>query len=252
MKFSTETLMAYADGELDAATRAHIEAEMGRDAELAEQVAVHIEQREALQAKLRAAFSGALQEEVPERLLAAAEATPATQATVVDLARHRERQGRETRQRSWPQWAALAASVLLGVVIGRAMFAVERDPFVTEGGLMFARGALDTALTEQAGGATNHETHIEIGVSYRAKGGEYCRTFTLKDAQALGGLACRRGSQWTIDALTRTKADASGAYRMAGAAVPALILGLVEDTIAGDPLDAEQEAEARKRGWEGP
>ena len=115
---------------------------------------------------------------------------------------------------------------------------------------MLARGTLETALTEQRGGSTNRETRIELGVSYLAKNGEYCRTFTLKDAQALAGLACRRDSQWTIDALTRTKPDASGAYRMAGAAVPALILGVVEDTIAGDPLDAEQETDARERGWE--
>jgi hypothetical protein len=32
--------------------------------------------------------------------------------------------------------------------------------------------------------------------------------------------------------------------------VPALILGIVEDTIAGDPLDAEQEAEALERQWQ--
>jgi anti-sigma factor RsiW len=35
MKFSNEILMAYADGELDAALRAQIETEMKRDPELA-------------------------------------------------------------------------------------------------------------------------------------------------------------------------------------------------------------------------
>lgn len=252
MKFSTEILMAYADGELDAATRAHIEAEMEQDTELAEAVALQIERRQALQAKLRAAFSGALQEEVPDRLIAATEATPADERPqVADLARRREeRHAHDARRWSWPRSAALAASVLLGVVIGRVLFTTDHGPFVTEGGRMLARGALETALTEQRGGSTNRETHIELGVSYLAKSGEYCRTFTLQDAQALAGLACRRDSRWAIDALTRTKADAPSAYRMAGAAVPALILGLVEDTIAGDPLDAERETEARERGWQ--
>ena len=35
MKFSDETLMAYADGELDAATRAAIEDEMAHDPQIA-------------------------------------------------------------------------------------------------------------------------------------------------------------------------------------------------------------------------
>jgi hypothetical protein len=256
MKWATETLMAYADGELDAATRAQIEADMEQDAELADAVAAQLEQREALQAKLRAAFNDALQEDVPDRLIAATEATPPIAGPeVIDLARRRvERESRTERRWSWPQWSAvggaIAASVLLGVIVGRVTLTGGEDPFVTQQGRMLAQGALDSALTEQAGGSTDRETGIQLGVSYLAKNGDYCRTFTLKDEQPLAGLACRRNSQWTIDALARTRADASGPYRMAGAEVPALILGLVEDTIAGDPLDAEQEAEARQRGWE--
>ncbi len=252
MKFSTETLMAYADGELDAQTRAEIEAAMRDDAALADVVALHAEQREALQAKLRAAFNGALQEDIPARLLDAVEATPAARTPdVIDLSlRRADQQTRAGRSWSWPLWGAIAATLLLGVMVGRLTSTGGEDPFVAEHGRMLARGALDTALSEQSSGATDRATGIQIGVSYLAKNGDYCRTFTLKDEQVLAGLACRREARWTIDALTRTKADASGAYRMAGAAVPALILGLVEDTIAGEPLDAEQEAEARGRGWE--
>jgi anti-sigma factor RsiW len=45
MKFSNEILMAYADGELDAALRAQIETEMKRDPELARAVGIQIPQR---------------------------------------------------------------------------------------------------------------------------------------------------------------------------------------------------------------
>lgn len=250
MKWTTETLMAYADGELDAQTRAQIEAEMAQDAELAAAVGAQLAQRNALQAKLRNAFSGALQEEVPERLLAAVQTSPPAAAPVVDLGQHRaERAPRAPRSWSWPHWGAIAASVLLGVIVGRVSL-TSNDLFVTKQGRMLARGALDAALTTQGGGNIDRETGIRLGVSYLAKSGDYCRTFTLEDVQPLAGLACRHDAQWSIDALTRTKADGSGTYRMAGAAVPALILGLVEDTIAGDPLDAEQEADARQRGWE--
>lgn len=251
MKWPIETLMAYADGELDAATRAQIEADMEHDAQLAEAVALQLEQRDALQAKLRAAFNGALQEEVPERLIAAAESEPVAAPDVVDLAQRRaQKQMPASKAWSWPQGLAIAASVLLGVAVGRATLMGKVDPFVTQQGRMLAQGPLDSALTQQTGGQIDRATGIQIGVSYLAKNGDYCRTFTLKDQQTIAGLACRREAAWTIDALTRTRADASGGYRMAGAEVPALILGMVEDSIAGDPLDAEQEQEARERGWE--
>jgi hypothetical protein len=254
MRFSDETLMAYADGELDAETRAAVDAAMANDPDLADAIALTIENRHALQAKLHGAFDGALTEEVPARLVSAAQKVivPApAPAPVADLATAREAARASTTARwSLPQWGAIAASLVVGVLVGRVAFDRGKEPFVLDQGRMTAQAALDSALSSQAGGAVNRETGIQIGVSYLAKSGEYCRTFIVRDTQALGGLACRRNQRWAIDALTPTKADASGAYRMAGAAVPALILGLVEDTIAGDPLDAEQEAEARERQWQ--
>lgn len=252
MKFSNEILMAYADGELDAALRAQIEMEMERDPALADAVRIQIRQREELQAKLRTAFNSALQEGVPERLIAATEATPSiTSSTVAELAlRRAEKPLRASHRWTWPQWAAIAASLLLGVFAGRATLFGSDEPFVAGQGRMLAHGALDSALTEQSSGSIDPETDIQVGVSYFAKGGHYCRTFTFKDEQALAGIACRRDSQWAIDVLMRTNVDASGAYRMAGGTVPPLILSMVEDTIAGEPLDAEQESEARAHGWE--
>ena len=252
MRFSEETLMAYADGELDAEMRSAVEAQMADNADLADAVALQIENRHALQAKLRAAFDGALSEELPPRLLSAARAEPVSSASepATSTAASGETP-RSTRSRwSWLHWTVIVASLVIGLLVGSFVLQRERDPFVVERGRMQARAELDTALSMQSGGAIDRETGIQIGVSYLAKNGDYCRTFTLRDAQVLAGLACRRSSQWWIDALTATKADASGTYRMANANVPALILGLVEDTIAGDPLDGEQEVEARERGWQ--
>jgi hypothetical protein len=254
MTFSTETLMAYADGELDAATRADIEAEIPHDPELAEAVAAQLAQRAASEVKLQNTLDSALNEALPAGLFDAVERQP-EQNTTVDLTATQAIRAEKATQAattvwSWSQWSAIAASSLLGVLVGWLIPTSNDDPFVEENGRVLARGPLDSALTQQSGGIIDRETGLQIGVSYLAKNGDYCRTFTLKDEQVLAGLACRRDAQWMIDALTRTKADASSAYRMAGASVPALILGLVEDTIAGDPLDAEQEIEARERGWE--
>jgi len=245
MNFSTETLMAYADGELDADERAAVEAAMAEDPEVAAAVAAQIDERDALQAKLHGAFNDALTETIPPRLVAAAQAG----ANVVDLASARATQTDRSRSWSLAQWGAIAASVLLGVIAGRVAFDRKPELIMAEQGRMTAQGVLDAALSQQVGGTIDRETGIKVGVSYREKSGDYCRTFTVSKEHVLAGLACHRDAQWTIDALTRANANSTGAYRMAGVEVPALILGIVENTISGEPLDAEQEAEARNKGW---
>lgn len=242
MRFSDDTLMAYVDGELDADTRAAFDDAMASDPDLADAVALQIENGKALQAKLCATFDTVLNEEPPLRLINAVRPP-------VGIAQESEPVQPQPRW-ALPHWGALIASLLIGVVIGYAAFQRRNDPILIEHGSVTARALLEAALSSQSGNVLDRETGIQTGVSFLSKRGEYCRTFMLRDAQALGGLACRRGSRWAIDALTPMKTDATGAYRMAGAAVPALILGIVEDTIAGDPLDAEQEAEARNRQWQ--
>ena len=68
MTISDETLMAYADGELDSAARASVEAAMQEDPEIGRRVARHRALREAMQG----AFSTVLNEPVPDRLIQAA------------------------------------------------------------------------------------------------------------------------------------------------------------------------------------
>jgi len=68
MNLSDETLMAYADGELDDATRQQIREAINRDPEIARRVASH----QALRDSLRSSFEPVLAEAVPDRLLAAA------------------------------------------------------------------------------------------------------------------------------------------------------------------------------------
>ena len=103
MKFSPETLMAYADGELDAETRRALEAEMAVDPQLAQEV----EQHRALRTEVGGAFAGVLEEPVPDRLLRAANKTGA-----------KTEQSR--RQWSWPEWTSIA--MVVGVfVIGQGL-----------------------------------------------------------------------------------------------------------------------------------
>lgn len=249
MTFSQETLMAYADGELDAATRREIEAEMARDPQFAAQVEKH----RAMRSELRAAFGGVLDEPVPPSLLDTARAAPAgARSTVTDLAAARAAREQPARRHwSWPEWGAIAASLVIGVLAGRAALERSSTLIATRGTEVVASGALARALTERPAGDVPGTQGLAIGVSFVANSGEYCRTFTARDAEVLAGIACRDADKWHVQALSHGQPGATGGeYRMAGAALPPLILRAVEDNIAGEALDAEQEAAALARGWQ--
>lgn len=247
MKFSPSILMAYADGELDAQTRLAVEAEMAVDPQIAQEIARHRE----LQTNLGSAFGGVLRETVPERLLATARTAPAGESSkVTEIARAKAaREDAAKRRWSWPEWSAIAASLLIGVIVARATWTTgAEDSIVAENGRMIASGALASALTHQPGGA--HDTAVQIGISFRAKSGEYCRTFAVREADALAGFACREAQNWRVHALAQSEPGGSSAqYRMAGTAVPPIIVQAVEDAMAGDALDAAGEAAALQRGW---
>jgi hypothetical protein len=247
MTFSQETLMAYADGELDAATRQAIEAAMARDPELAAQV----ERLKALRAELREAFGGVLAEPVPTHLLDTARTAPAGMPEkVADLATARAARERAGRRRwSWPEWGAIAASLVLGVLAGRLAQEPSSTLVATRRGEVVASGMLATALTEHPAGDVPGGQGLAIGMSFVAKSGQYCRAFTTRNGGALAGVACREDGDWRLQALARGQPGSAGEYRTAGTQLPPPILRAIDDTIAGEALDAEQEAAALERGW---
>jgi hypothetical protein len=118
------------------------------------------------------------------------------------------------------------------------------------GGALVARGQLAQALSNQLAAEQSHSSPVQIGVSFRAKSGDYCRTFALSGAVSPSGLACRHGGEWQVQALTQEPGTAGDSgYRTAGSAISAAILQSVEGQIAGEPLDQAGERAARQRGW---
>jgi hypothetical protein len=116
---------------------------------------------------------------------------------------------------------------------------------------MLAGDTLATALFEQAGGIEPVQSEVLIGLSYLAKTGVYCRTFTVKQNESIAGIACHEADGWNIQALAQTgPKSALTQYRMAGTRVPPLLMGVVESTIDGSPLDSEAEAAVRQRHWQ--
>jgi len=234
MTIDDEKLMAYADGELAPDERAQIERALAGDATLRERLAAH----QRLRKRLSEAFADVMGEPLPESLSVAVSGAAPRTAEVVDLSARREARTKWSVR----EWTAMAASLAGGVLIGFG--ALRDDPAliaVTANG-MSARGALERALDTQL--ASDEAEAVRIGLSFRARGGGYCRTFEL-NAQDTAGIACRGADGWNI-AMT-TAHDAQGEVRMAGASDA--LLAAVDEMIVGEPLDAEAEARARDGGW---
>jgi hypothetical protein len=255
MTIRDEQLMAYVDGELSPAERATIDAAIANDPVAAQRVVELRQQRDTL----RNAFAAQLEEEVPQRLIDAARSRGAPEAPI-ELASVRARRNTLHGPRRWLQWSpqrrasarmksALAATLLLGVLIGRSLNVgpdAEAPLIASADGQMVAAGALATALDEQSAGTPG--AIVAIGLTYRTKSAEYCRTFAT-NAEHVSGIACRARGAWNVRVLSTAAAQAGGEYRMAGSALPREVIDTIEQQIDGEPLDAREEAAAMARGW---
>jgi hypothetical protein len=244
MTFSNETVMAYVDGELDDAARAALEVAMTTDPDLAERVA----RERRLQARLHSEFDPVLREPIPERLLAAANDTAAKAHTgnLIWLKRI------PARDWSWPQWSAIAASLVLGVLIAPLLrHQPTEGPLGIRDGKVLASGTLAHALSEQLASNQPANAPVHIGISFLSRNGDYCRTFMLRDKSAVSGLGCREGGSWRLQALAATvqATSGSGEYQPAASSLPPAIEQSVDALIVGEPLDAKGEAAARGKGW---
>ncbi|MGV3770531.1 MAG: anti-sigma factor family protein [Sphingobium phenoxybenzoativorans] len=233
---SEDMLVAYADGELDEVNRRRVERAIADDDALAERLAAHV----ALRERLSGHFAPVAQEAVPDRFRALLEPQGAAD-NVVSLSDVREK-GSGRLWTSWGMGAAIAASLVLGLGLGRSMNG-EAGPVGVSGGKMVAQGslakALDTQLASAQGGSD-----VRIGLSFRAKDGGWCRSF---EGAAVAGVACRDGGGWRLEQAV-PGSGAAGDYRQASSG-DARVSATVEALIAGDPADAAGEKAARDAGW---
>jgi hypothetical protein len=255
--FSDETLMAFADEELDPETRIAVEAAIRADPAVERRVAQH----RAMRARIQRTYTAELDEAVPERLLAVARGlgtklngsvSDLTEARIATAARAARNPAAGFR---WRPMLSMAASLLIGV--GAAYFALRHsDSIITKNdGALVASGDLAKALSNQSSSDRSPAAPVQIGFSFRAKSGDYCRTFTMLGAASPGGIACHHANDWQIQVLARSAGGASSAdspanYRTANSALSPVILNAVQQQIAGDPLDEKEESAARQRGWQ--
>ena len=253
MTISDETIMAYADGELDSVARAAVESAMREDPQIERRVAAH----RSLRQRVQAAYSSELLEHVPESLLAAVRTgavTPNGRVVNLQVARAAiecDVSRAQPPRRMWGTASAMAASVVLGVGLGFFMWGHSEPPLArSTSGELVARGQLAKALSSQLAAQQSRGSPVQIGISFLAKSGDYCRTFTLSGAVSPAGLACRHGEEWQIQTLTEEGGAAGDSeYRTAGSGMSEAILMSVEGYIAGEPLDQAAEKAAFQRDW---
>jgi hypothetical protein len=244
MTFSDETVMAYVDGELDGATRAAVDAAVATDSDLAQRIARH----RKLRARLHSQFDPVLKEPIPEQLLAAAKGTSTNVRTGEIISRTRI----PARHWSWPQWGAIAASLIVGVFVGPLLRHETGDGSLgIHDGKVLASGALAHALSDQLASNQIADAPVRVGVSFLSRNGNYCRTFVLRNKSAVAGLACRDRDAWRLETLaaTRSPDSVSGGYQAAASSLPKVIAQSVDELIIGEPLDAKAEAAARGNSW---
>jgi len=228
-----EEFFAWLDGELEGGQAARVKARVAASPELAARAEAH----RRLAGGLRDAF---------EPVLHSALEPPRFQAgEVIDFgARAAPREERRS-QFGLPQWAAMAATLALGLLVGNLVGGSDRDaPVTLDHGQLIAAAALSHSLDTALASSPGNEG-ARIGLTFRSTKGNVCRSF--QDGQA-SGLACREGRQWRVEGLFRDGEGQSSDYRMAAGQNPRLA-ELIDQTIAGEPLDAAQEKSTRDRGW---
>jgi len=233
---SDEKFFAWLDGELDGAEAAEMAARVAADPELA----TLAEQHRAMQGRMERAFDAVADAPLPDRLTRAA--APAD-SKIVDLAARRGRRLRQPRFGGLPQWAMIAATLIVGVFLGTLAPRQSDSPVQLRDGRMYAASSLDRALDTELASAPSGGP-IRIGLTFRDSDGAICRSFT----GSATGLACRDDGRWRVRGLFPAGEGQGGDYRMAAGMDPNLA-ALVGSTMAGEPLDAAEEQAAREKGW---
>ncbi|MEP3072233.1 zf-HC2 domain-containing protein [Maricaulis sp.] len=241
MTVEDETLMAYVDGELDAAENARVEAALRDDPALRRRAKT----MQSLRGTLAGHFNPVLSEPVPDHLEALVrKASPDRAPAGTDggpswLARLLQ---------GWhaPHTIAVASAVAAGILIGTQLTAPGSPggPFAFENGRMTAGSRLASALDRP--GAQNASS-LAVQVSFRHQDGRYCRTFT---ASGTAGVACRTGGDWQIDLAAPAAGEAGTEVRTAGTALPLTVLDSVDTWMSGEALSAAEEETAAARGWQ--
>ena len=228
---SDDMLMAYADGELDAAQAEEIRRAVANNTALAAKLA----EFEATRRLARDAFAGIKEQPIPPEL-------------VQTVLTHEPPKPEQRRSPFMTQFMPLAAS--LAMVAGAIGYVVGTRSAGTS--LLGADNAVAAALESSDSGAVfdvDGGRRITVLATYRLPD-RVCRSFMDSVASgAVKGLACRTGAQWTVEVAVAQPPSASGSYTPASDQATPSIDAFLDAAGAEGPVDGTAEAVLRKQGW---
>jgi surface antigen len=244
--FSDETLVAFADGELDAATNAAFKATLDRDPALAKRLAAFRATRNAL----KTALGPIERETVPDHL---------TRFVMTNGEAHSRRPVQPVRRAH--RFALPMAAALAFIVAGVGGYWVgARSGSLPGSGTLAAAAAAEPELQRMLAAAPDgmagtwkeggHSGEIVLRATYRTRAG-ICRSFSLSGAadagSVIGGVACIGPTGWRTQVIGLGRSS-DGSIAPAGGAGQAAdaFLDRVE---AEDPLNAAAVQDLILSGW---
>ena len=263
---SDETLMAYADGELDASGCARVETYIAEDQKGAARLAVFMSTGRSL----GMLYDEPMRQPAPQRLIETVLSSPlpAPGSSAIILPFDTARRHRVPLSPKWQLAAACFAFVAVGVgALWISSHGRTADKFgiaVASDGVSIAGPALATVLdAAPSGGALAQvidgvQASIKPVFSFATVSGSFCRQYEISAPQAalLTGVACRDGrDRWNIETQAASAAvqihsdPNAGTIVAAGKTSSAAVDAMVDKLIAGDVLGAGDEAEAIHRQW---
>jgi hypothetical protein len=250
--FSDEELVAFINGDLNEARAEELAVALEDDSALA----ARLEWLDPLSAEIKGAFDEVMAIPVPDRLSDAillAQEPKASDTVISFAAAKAEKQSRRFR---WPEYAAMAASLAVGLVIGGqsgffGSAGADADAVIVASadGPTLAP-AVARFLATKAGGETQRLAGLGLArasISFRDGDDRLCRQFSIDgNTTATDGVACLTDGQWAVAAIGTRPIEGSEIRTASGDASPA-VLAAVDDMIDGDPLDAGAEKAALDR-----
>jgi hypothetical protein len=233
--FDDETLMAFADGELDETQSRALEEALASNEALCERLAVFLDSRQLVGDALKPLID----EPVPQALLASVR-------RMADEVRHQKPQDNvvsfrpKQQQQTMRRWLVPVAASLVAIVTGVVGFALGRiNPSASNSGAEIA-AVLDREVSGRDVTLSSPETVLHVVASFRDERGELCREYELKQPKSSTlTVACRQNGAWaTRLALTSAKADG-----YVPASSQETIDAYLASIQAGEPLSPEEERE---------
>jgi hypothetical protein len=228
-----EQLMAYLDGALLPDQAGKVSTALSQDPDLRKLM----EDELAVRQSVALAYAPVIAERVPDRLM-----RPFKRSAPKANTRWF---GRSFMQ-GWNVRTALpaAASLALGLFLGGSLFSTSTSP--PSNGFASLDPAVVKALDEQLVANQTLQDQVQIGISFTSLDGSVCRTY---QNASHAGIACRAGEQWQVRLLAKVETGRPGEMQQANSAT-ALVMGVAQDMILGEPMNGWQEQTARDAGWQ--